>query len=129
MSQDDRRRRVPTSEELERQGALSPAADSSAQGRPGRLRRFFRASRFRVSEDVAARKHIGAPQALGTVVEPKEEPLNLPAPAPSGLSPRNAVPAAQQPADRIARRTIRIDPSVKERRGLGRSGDGGRPGA
>ena len=126
MSRDDQRRRVPTSEELERQGALAPAADDTAHERRGRLRRFFRASRFKVSDDVAARKHVGAPQAQGPITARKQEPSNPPASAPSDLSPPNVPPAT--PADPIARRTIRIDPSVKERRGRGRTGDGGRLG-
>jgi hypothetical protein len=125
MSRDDQRRRVPTSEELERQGALAPAVDDTAHERRGRLRRFFRASRFKVSDDVAARKHVGAPQAQGSIIAPKQEPSTPP--APSDSSPPNVAPA-EPPADPIARRTIRIDPSVKERRGRGRTGDGGRLG-
>lgn len=125
MSQDDQRRRVPTSEELERQGALLPAAEEPVRERRGKLRRFFRASRFKVSDDVAARKHVRAPQTQGPVVAPKEEPSNTAVPVPSDSSPPSVAPAAK-PADPILRRPIRIDPSVKERRGLGRTGDGGR---
>ena len=43
MSQGRRKHRVPTSEELEREGALSPPADRPAGGRRSGLRRFFRA--------------------------------------------------------------------------------------
>jgi hypothetical protein len=110
MSRDEQRRRVPTSDELERQGALTPAADPTAQRRGG-LMRFFRTGRFRVSDDVAARKHVGV------------APPRLPTTAPVGDATQQRVVASaappHRPADPIVPRKIRIDPSVKERRGLG----------
>ena len=61
MNRDEQRRRIPTSDELEQQGALTPAAGPTAERRGGLLR-FFRTGRFRVSDDVAARKHVGSAQ-------------------------------------------------------------------
>ena len=64
MSRDDQRIRIPTSDELEQLGVLAPAAAAgAAPWRRGGLPRFFRASRIRVPEDVAARKHVGTVQA------------------------------------------------------------------
>jgi hypothetical protein len=122
MSREEQRRRVPTSEELERQGALAPAGGARAEKRGG-LMRFFRAGRFRVSDDVAARKHMG--------VVSRHQPTDLTAeatPRPGQASASSSdlstdVPAPTRATGAIAPRTIRIDPSVKERRGLGRDGD------
>lgn len=63
MSREEQRRRIPTSDELERQGALIPATGAKRSERRGGLLKFLRASRFRVSDDVAARKHVGSQQA------------------------------------------------------------------
>jgi hypothetical protein len=116
MSRDRKKDRVPTSEELERQGAIPSPANRSAGERRGILRRFYRAGRFRVSEDVAARKHVGTP--------PRQTPLSestgihMAAEAPKQTTSAGQV--AQQASPPARRRTIRIDPSVKERRGLDR---------
>ena len=58
MNRDEQRHRIPTSDELEQQGALAPAADPAAPRRGGLLK-FLRTGHFRVSDDVAARKHVG----------------------------------------------------------------------
>ena len=118
MSRDEQRHRIPTSDELEEQGALAPAADPAAQRRGGGLLRFFRTGRFRVSDDVAARKHVGVAQPRPPVTAregevPQEAVVTSPPP----------VGAPVRPADAIVPRKIRIDPSVKERRGLGRPQD------
>jgi len=138
MSQDDQRIRVPTSDELEQLGALAPAAAAGAAPlRRARLLRFFRASRIRVPEDVAARKHVGTVQAYRPEVHlpgtsaPAEQP---PAEQPTG-SERALSASADRPApeplhapDALVPRKIRMDPSIRERRGLGRSGDARKPG-
>jgi hypothetical protein len=115
MSRD--RNRIPTSEELERQGAVSPPGDTSASERRGILRRFFRASRFRVSEDVAATKHIGTPPRQAPPSEPDSGLTTAPAPR-TGQGPTQEQ-VTQQAGDPTRRRTIRIDQSVKDRRGFG----------
>jgi hypothetical protein len=118
MSRDEQRRRIPTSDELEEQGALTPAADPTAQRQGGGLLRFFRTGRFRVSDDVAARKHVGVAQARPPVTASEGE-------APQEAAVMSPLPlgAPVRPADAIVPRKIRIDPSVKERRGLGRSSE------
>jgi hypothetical protein len=133
MSQDDQRSRVPTSDELEQLGALAPvAAADAAPSRRTRLLRFFRASRIRVPEDVAARKHVGTVQA-------HQPEVQLPGPsAPAGqtagaertlsASADRPVPEPLRPSDALVPRKIRMDPSVRERRGLGPSGDARKPG-
>jgi hypothetical protein len=123
MSRDEQRRRVPTSDELERQGALMPAADPAAQLRRG-LMRFFRAGRFRVSDDVAARKHVGVASPRLPTTAPEgdatQEPVAASAPPTGTLA---SAPTPHRPADPIVPRKIRIDPSVKDRRGLGQPGN------
>jgi hypothetical protein len=114
MSGDERRHRVPTSDELERQGALTPAAEPHGEKRGG-LFRFLRVGRFRVSEDVAARKHVGSAQPPPSANLREGEATQQSA----ATSPSRAGASVDQPAARIIPRTIRIDPSVKERRGLG----------
>lgn len=124
MNRDEQRRRIPTSDELEQQGALAPAADPAAARRGGLLR-FFRTGRFRVSDDVAARKHVGTVQPRPSVTTRGGEATQQAAeisPPPTDASVHG------QPADAIVPRKIRIDPSVKERRGLGGSRDGRGPG-
>jgi len=118
MSRDEQRHRIPTSDELEEQGALAPAADPAAQRRGGGLLRFFRTGRFRVSDDVAARKHVGLAQPRPPVTARQGEPTQQPA-----MTSHPPAGAPVRPADAIAPRKIRIDPSVKERRGLGRPHD------
>ncbi len=61
MSRDRDKRRIPTSAELEERGEVSPSTTPGGGGRPGLLKRLLRAGRFRVPEDVAARKHVSAP--------------------------------------------------------------------
>jgi hypothetical protein len=127
MSQEEQRRRVPTSDELERQGALAPATGEPQAGRRSGLRRFFRASRYRVSDDVAARKHVGtwrapSPGAAPAAADQGAAASRNPDPATAAPASRqSAVPEARRPADAIVPRTIRMDPSVKDRRGLGRN--------
>jgi hypothetical protein len=119
MTRDGRRNRIPTSDELEQQGALAPAVEDGLDKRGGLLR-FFRGSRLRVSEDVAARKHVGASETRASVVT--QERRTPPSPtAPS----RPEATAPVRPAESIVPRRIRMDPSVKERRGLGKA-DGAR---
>jgi len=113
MTRDERRHRIPTSDELEQQGALRPAAEPTPEKRGGLLR-FFRASRFRVSDDVAARKHVGSVQTHAPVT-PRGGETALRAAAPE----RPQTTASAPPTESIVPRKIRIDPSVKERRGLG----------
>lgn len=124
MNRDEQRRRVPTSDELERQGALAPATDPAAKRRGG-LMRFFRVGRFRVSDDVAARKHVGGAQPRLPTTAPEVEATPQPAQGRT-LPPGTLAPHEQ--ADSIIPRKIRIDPSVKERRGLGHPSNSGEPG-
>ncbi len=127
MSAEEQRRRIPTSDELERQGALAPATGEPRATRRNGLLRFFRASRFRVSDDVAARKHIGAPGVQPPSAAPQGDDQSAASgrrpetatPAPQTRAP--AIPTARRSPETIVPRTIRMDPSVKERRGLGRS--------
>jgi hypothetical protein len=127
MSRDEERRRVPTSDELEELGVLASSAGEPGAPRRGGLRRFFRASRIRVSDDVAARKHVGGAQPhrpVRTAVEAAEEVRNEPDPTipPQSEESRVAADPPRSP-DAIIPRTIRMDPSVRDRRGLGRSGN------
>jgi hypothetical protein len=126
MSGHEQPRRIPTSDELERQGALIPATAERRTERRGGLLKFFRASRFRVSEDVAARKHVGsqhappAPTATDTTM-PTGSSYAQPGNVSAGeFKPPPATSSRRSP-DTIVPRTIRLDPAVKERRGLGRS--------
>jgi cell division septation protein DedD len=132
MSPDDQRIRVPTSDELEQLGALAPTATASAApARRGKLLRFFRASRIRVPEDVAARKHVGTVQAhrpevpLPGTTAPTGQTAGAER-APSASANRPA-PEPHRSPDALTPRKIRMDPSVRERRGLGRSGDARKP--
>jgi hypothetical protein len=134
MSRDDQRIRVPTSDELEQHGALaSAAAADAAPPRRGRLLRFFRASRIRVPEDVAARKHVGTVQAhrpevhLPGTSAPAEQPAG--AEGVLSTSADRPTPEPLRPPDALVPRKIRMDPSIRERRGLGRSGDAWKPGS
>ncbi len=117
MSRDEQRHRIPTSDELEQQGALAPAADPAAQRRGGLLR-FFRTGRFRVSDDVAARKHVGTAQPRLPVTAREGEATQQPA-----VTSPPSMSEPLRPANAIVPREIRMDPSVKERRGLGRPRD------
>jgi hypothetical protein len=121
MTKGERRNRIPTSDELEQQGALTPATGPPTEKRGGLLK-FLRVGRFRVSDDVAARKHVGS-------AEP-----HPPAVARGGDNTRRAAApvrptteASARRAESIVPRKIRIDPSVKERRGLGLPRDGKGP--
>jgi hypothetical protein len=117
MTRDERKSRIPTSDELEQQGALTPAAEVK-QDKRGGLLRFFRGSRLRVSDDVAARKHVGSAQTQAPVVT-QEGRTAQPAAAPD----RPKAEAPVRPTESIVPRQIRIDPSVKQRRGLGGASD------
>jgi hypothetical protein len=114
MTRDERRHRIPTSDELEQQGALRPAAEPTSEKRGGLLR-FLRVSRFRVSDDVAARKHVGSTQTRVSATAHE-----------GGTAQHTAerdgpkIEAPVRPTESIVPRKIRIDLSVKERRGLGR---------
>jgi hypothetical protein len=133
MRRDDQRIRVPTSDELEQLGALASAAapDAPPPGR-ARLLRFFRASRIRVPEDVAARKHVGTVQAH----RPEAHLPGTTAPAGQtagakrmlSASADGPLPEPHRPPDALAPRKIRMDPSIRERRGLGHTGDARKPG-
>lgn len=112
MSKDERRHRIPTSDELEQQGALTPAAEARQEKRGG-LRRFFRVSRFRVSDDVAARKHVGSAQSYESPPPRADKAQREAAPG------RPQTGTTAQPTEPIVPRKIRIDPAVKERRGYG----------
>jgi len=144
MSREEHRSRVPTSEELERQGAVAPPDSAGAGGRRGLLG-FLRVGRIRVSGDVAARKYIPADPHSGKLVPP-----SAPAPKPiaeaspmasAGAETLAPPPYKQHPAPgsspqlitgadgrsgSLTPRRIRIDESVRERRGMG--GDGPRSG-
>jgi hypothetical protein len=113
MTRDERRHRIPTSDELEQQGALTPAAEPTSEKRGGLLR-FFRVSRFRVSDDVAARKHVGSAQTHPPATARGEETAQR-----AAAADRPQTGAPTRPTESIVPRKIRIDPSVKERRGLG----------
>jgi hypothetical protein len=122
MSRDEQKRRIPTSEELERTGAISPATGRSPGGRRGFLSRFYRAGRFRVSADVAARKYLGeAPKQPSAPESPAPSPTSD---QPGQIDQRPSAAQTTQPASSpIRHRAIRIDDTVRQRRGLG-SGDG-----
>jgi hypothetical protein len=122
MSRDEQRHRIPTSDELEQQGALAPAADPATQRRGGLLR-FFRTGHFRVSDDVAARKHVGTLQPRPPITVREREATQQ-----AAVTSPPPADATVRPVDSIVPRKIRIDPSVKERRGLGRPHDGRGPG-
>jgi hypothetical protein len=121
MSRDEQKRRIPTSEELERTGAVSPATGRSPGERRGFLSRFYRAGRFRVSADVAARKYVGIPPPQASVTGASAQ-----SPAPERPDQIDQPPAmaqtAQQTPSQTRRRAIRIDDSVRQQRGLGNRG-------
>lgn len=126
MNRDRQKQRIPTSEELERKGALVPAADQSTDGRRGLLQRFYRPKRFRVSADVAARKYVGVPPIQPSITpppatQPAVAETSLPGLAPEMHDKAEQLPARQteQPGNQSRRRTIRIDDSIRQRRGLG----------
>lgn len=118
MSRDRQKPRIPTSEELERTGAISPATGRSPGERHGLLSRFYRAGRFRVSADVAARKYIGVPPRQPSIAEPSVPSRTLGLPRQIDQLPPTAQ-AAQKTPSQTRRRAIRIDDSVRQRRGLG----------
>ena len=121
MSRDRQKQRIPTSEELERKGAIPPATGPSHGERRGFLGRFYRAKRFRVSADVAARKYVGVPPTQPSIIEP-----SVPSPTSEPSRQVDQLPstahAAQQTPSQTRRRAIRIDDSVRQRRGLGNRG-------
>jgi hypothetical protein len=127
MSDNDSRRRIPTSAELESSGEL-PA-------RGGILQRIFRGGRgrIRVSPEVAARKHMETVQPR--VSAPRSAPVSTTAPAPirGETAPTKVPPATQEIGKRtdnvpakprptgrpVAARPIRISEEVRDRRGKG----------
>jgi hypothetical protein len=115
MSRDEQKHRIPTSHELEQRGALTPAAAAPEEKRGGLLR-FFRVGRFRVSDEVAARKNVGSAERRPAVNVGEGEAAQQP--SATSNTPAGAPVDRQSPAP-IVPRKIRIDPSVKERRGLG----------
>ena len=126
MSSRDRdKRRIPTSAELEERGDASPPVGPGEGGRPGILKRLFRAGRLRVSEDVAARKHEGVPPRPDFTSMRDSSHLTPAVPVQantqSGSSTNDPAVLRQQEGPRSRKRPIRIDDSVKERRGLGHS--------
>ncbi len=124
MSRDRNQRRIPTSAELEERGEVSPPDLPGVAGRPGILKRLFRAGRFRVAEDVAARKHVAAPlRSDYTGVGDRSPDVAAPAQAERPSSSAGDLTSVRQQGEGAPsrRRTIRIDDSIKERRGLGRS--------
>ena len=70
MNRDSARRRIPTSAELEAEGALAPPEHEASRG-PFKL---FRARLFRVSDEVGSRKHVA------TALSPKSQAPSQPAP-------------------------------------------------
>jgi hypothetical protein len=122
MSRDRQKRRIPTSEELERKGAISPATGRSPGERRGFLSRFYRAGRFRVSADVAARKYVGVPPRQPSITEPSVPSPTSELPGQIGQLPSMAQ-TVEQARSQPRRRAIRIDDSLRQQRGLGnRSG-------
>jgi hypothetical protein len=124
MSRDRDKRRIPTSAELEERGEVSPPTPGGGD-RPGLLKRLLRA-RFRVPEDVAARKHVSGPPRPdftgiggGSPVTP-DAPMQANEQSASSTKDLAATPQ-QEERPRSRKRAIRIDDSVKERRGLGRA--------
>lgn len=138
MSRDEHRRRIPTSEELECQGAVAPLGTKAAGGRRG-LFGFLRVGRIRVSGDVAARKYVPperrqppppAPTTAPSQSQPVSAANTFPADPAAQVSAATTVEAsdglrAEASTDKIAEpaaftpRRIRIDADVRERRGLG----------
>jgi hypothetical protein len=127
MSRDRNRNRIPTSAELEERGEVSPPDEPGGAGRQGNLKRLFRAGRFRVAEEVAARKHVAAPlRSDFTGVGHRSPDVAAPAQPkrPSSSSGDLTTMRQQEEGAPSRRRTIRIDDSIKERRGLGRGASG-----
>lgn len=144
MNSENSKHRVPTSAELEAEAA-STAANA---GSPWGLLKFFRVGRFRVADEVGARKHVAeAPQGRRSA---PSEPLPQPearatpphsrtffrvgrfrvadevgtrkhvAEAPKGRpTPGGQLPQPEPPKVPLAPRTIRISASVRDRRGSG----------
>lgn len=121
MSRDEYRSRIPTGQELDRSTAVAPLGVGGPARRRGLLG-FLRAGKIRVSGDVAARKYVAVerrPQHGAT------------GPALHEASQADQVVRISTPAEKLedrpglTPRRIRIDPSVRERRGLG--GSSGRP--
>jgi hypothetical protein len=121
MSRDREKRRIPTSEELESEGAILPATGRSPGQRRGLLSRFYRAKRLRVSADVAARKYIGDPSTQPSITEPSPPSPKSELPRQIDQLPPTAQTAEQAPSQ-TRHRAIRIDDSVRQRRGLGNRG-------
>jgi hypothetical protein len=118
MSRDRQKRRIPTSEELESTGAISPATGRSPSERRGFLSRFSRAGRFRVSADVAARKYVGVPPRQPSITEPSVPSPTSEPPGQTGKVP-STVQTVEQARSQPRRRAIRINESLRQQRGLG----------
>ncbi len=110
MSREDHRSRIPTSEELERQGLVAPAGVDGTEKKRG-LFGFFRASRIRVASDVAEKKFVPTerryPQTPNQIASE------------STVQPPTSEAITQPPT--LTPRRIHIDASVRARRGLGSS--------
>lgn len=134
MSNGEHRKLVPTSEELERQGAVAPLGTSAAEGRRA-IFAFLRVGRIRVRPEVAARKNVAAerhnarlaaaPAADPSLIAPSTatfgadsvvEPHQTASGTNDAVTEASAVGSAP-----LTPRRIRIDPSVRERRGRGTS--------
>jgi len=126
------RKRIPTSAELESRGIASVPDVGTGQPRRGVLRRLFRASRFRVPDQVAATRSTEPPppsrEGFYAVASVFEE--EVPAQAPAATEPlmssghvQSSPEADGPPTDPVKpRRTIRISDSVRAKRGRGHDG-------
>lgn len=110
MSREDHRSRIPTSEELERQGLVAPTGADGTEKKRG-LFGFFRASRIRVANDVAEKKFVPTERRYQQTLSSQtvSEPTILPSTSEATQSPT------------LSPRRINIDPNVRARRGLGSS--------
>jgi hypothetical protein len=114
MSREKHRDRIPTSDELQRAGAVAPLGAGPAEKRRGLLG-FLRVGRIRLSGDVAARKY--------TPAERRRADRVMPAPQERNEADQIAKPAEElEGRPGLTPRPIRMDPGVRERRGLGGSG-------
>jgi hypothetical protein len=114
MSREEHRARIPTGEELDQAAAAAPLGAGPAEKRRGLLG-FLRVGRIRVSGDVAARKY--------TPAERRPESRVTSAPQERNEAVQITTPPKQpEVGPGLTPRPIRMDPSVRDRRGLGRSG-------
>jgi|Tabmets5t2r1_1033131.scaffolds.fasta_scaffold04046_4 hypothetical protein len=127
----DRRRdkdRVPTSAELEQRGEASIPAASEVGRAPGILKRLLRAGRLRVSEDLAARKHVGGQPRIDVQgIQSRSAadaavPTEIESATPSSTASFTPASPQAEPPRRSGRR-IRIESPVRDRRGHGKRPD------